>query len=182
MVITPEEILEKAKKMIGQETEAAPGRYPVEYEPIRRYCHMVEDDNPIFLDPEYAKKTMHGEVVCPPFQIYNFGSPGPWPPGEAMDPFMHQLPTTPGSSFMVMGNDWEFFRTVRVGDRIWMKNRFVDIYIKAIRRDPKARWIVTERMYTNQDGDKVASWRMTVVAVRSPEEVKASGDAPEGQR
>lgn len=176
MVLTPEEILDQAKVFIGQETEMVPGRYPVEYEPIRRYCHMVEDDNPLFLDPEYAKATRHGGVVCPPFEMYNFGSPGPWPPGDAMDPFMQKLPTTPGSSFMVMGNDWEFFDTVIVGDRISMKNRFVDIYLKAIRRDPKARWIVTERIYVNQKGKKVATWKMTIVAVRSPEEVKAAGD------
>ena len=42
---------------IGRKTPLYHGRYPVEYDPIRRYCHMVEDDNPLFLDPEYAATT-----------------------------------------------------------------------------------------------------------------------------
>ena len=53
---TPDEFLEEAKKMIGTETEPVRFLYPVEYEPIRRYCLMVDDDNPLFLDPEYAKR------------------------------------------------------------------------------------------------------------------------------
>ena len=77
-----ESALEIAKKLIGQETELIPHIYPVEYEPIRRWCQMVEDDNPLFLNPEYAKKTKYEEVVCPPFAITLFSgrSPGYFPP------------------------------------------------------------------------------------------------------
>ena len=41
---TPEEILEEARKMIGLETEPVSFPYPLEYEPIRRYCLMIDDD------------------------------------------------------------------------------------------------------------------------------------------
>ena len=31
----------------GHETPLQWGRYPVEHEPIRRHCHMIDDANPL---------------------------------------------------------------------------------------------------------------------------------------
>jgi acyl dehydratase len=69
------------QKYIGFETAKAKGRYPVEHDAIRRHCHMVDDNNPLFIDPEYAKGTSHGAVLAPPsgwLALY-FASLGPWP-------------------------------------------------------------------------------------------------------
>lgn len=81
---TPAEILEEARKFIGVETELAPDRYPVEYDTIRSFCHISDDPNPLFLDPEYARQTIYGEVVCPPLLITTpvLEGNGPWPPAE----------------------------------------------------------------------------------------------------
>ncbi|MCH7835647.1 MAG: MaoC family dehydratase N-terminal domain-containing protein, partial [Chloroflexi bacterium] len=67
------------QKYIGTEIATARGRYPVEYDAIRRHCHMVDDNNPLFLDPDYANSTEHGAVLCPPsgwLALY-FASLGP---------------------------------------------------------------------------------------------------------
>jgi hypothetical protein len=103
-----ERILAEARAQIGQETSLRWARYPVEHEPIRRWCHMVECNNPLYLDPEYAARTRLGRVVCPPLMIPIFAnaglpsrpsSSGPeieWPPvpyGETvadLDPAMIQ--------------------------------------------------------------------------------------------
>jgi acyl dehydratase len=84
MARRPEEILEQARKLIDAETELFPDRYPIEYDPIRRFCHMSDDTNPLFLDPEYAHQTKHGEVLCPPLMITRpgYGGNGAWPPSE----------------------------------------------------------------------------------------------------
>ena len=174
MAKTAEELLEEAKKMIGMETEPVEALYPVEYDAIRRYCYMVDYDNPLFLDPEYAKKTKHGEVVCPPLFVHQFGGRGIWPPSE--------IPSLPrpealGTQAINLTTENEFFKTVKVGDRISVKQRFADVYIKSIRLDPKAFWMVNETIFTNQDGDVVAIWRNISLSHRTPEEVKAAGDA-----
>src|SRR3989304_8647950 len=56
----------------GFETPRTSGRYPVEFDPIRRHCHMVEDRNPLFLE----------QGICPPALVDYFASRGAWPPGE----------------------------------------------------------------------------------------------------
>ena len=176
MAKTREEMLEEARKSIGRETEPVEGRYPVEYDPIRRYCHMTDDDNPLFLDPEYAKKTKHGGVVCPPLLVGCFAGGGSWPPEQQHSLGSLQL-QAPGDRSINLTTEYEFFKPVKVGDRLSSKSRVADIYIKAIRLDPKAFWTETESIITNQDGEVVMVSRNIGLKHRTPEQVKEAGDA-----
>jgi len=157
------EIFAYGKSRIGMETENIKGRYPVEYDPIRRFCHMRNDDNPLYLDPEYARRAGYEDVVCPPLLIGYFAGPGAWPPSEQSGPLLLAIPMLPPAyaadsprSSINMATEYEFYKTVVVGDRLYSKNRVSDVYIKAIKRDPQAIWQVTETFITNRDGEVVA--------------------------
>jgi acyl dehydratase len=83
---SPYDIEDVRRSYIGFETAQTKGRYPVEYDAIRRHCHMVDDNNPLFLDPEYAKTTSHEGVIWPPsgwLALY-FGSLGPALPRRSL--------------------------------------------------------------------------------------------------
>lgn len=172
-------MLEKARKMIGTETKPVTSKYSVEYEPIRRYCMMVDDDNPLFLDADYAKQTKYGGVVLPPFApfgIMSGGSPammasmlGGGADGEMI------MPPTPGKFAINLAQEWEWFKPILVGDRLTTKTRLADVYIKPIRIDPKAFWTVIEMQFSNQRGETVCIVRNILLRHRSPEEV-AAGD------
>jgi len=172
---SPEEILEDARKMIGRETEPVRFPYPIEHESIRRYCMMVDDDNPLFLDPDYAKQTKYGAVVYPPFAPVGIMSQGS--PGMAARTFGGEnkgeslLPPTPGSYFINMAMEWELFKPVVVGDWLTTKTRLGDVYIKPIRIDPKAFWIVLELHFANQRGEDVCIARNILLSHRSPDEI-----------
>ncbi len=176
MAKSVEEIYEEAKKLIGLETEWLPGHYPVEYDPIRRQCHMVDDDNPLFLEPEYAKKTKWGGVPCPPFMVNIFGydSPGtnPWPPRER--PALPTIPTA-GIRAVNLMVEWEFFKPVIVGERLSCKQRIDNIFIKSVRLDPKGFCLVIERIFANEAGEIVAILRNTSIRVRSAEQIREAG-------
>lgn len=173
---TPEQILEEARKLIGSESQPSYGRYAVEYEPIRRYAWMTSDDNPLFLDPEYAGKTKHGGVICPPLFVGNFAGPGPWPPVRDTGGGLPPVPA-PGDRAINLTTEHEFLKPVKIGDRLSSTSRIADVYIKAIRLDPKAFWTVNERIIKNQNGEVVYIGRNIGLRHRSPEAVRAAGDA-----
>lgn len=164
------------QKYIGTEIGKACGRFPVEYDPIRRHCHMVDDNNPLFLDPEYAKGTEHGAVLCPPsgwLALY-FASLGPWP--AVFEPLLPIVPT-PGKRIVNMAQEVEWFGRIKVGDHLSVRRRVADVYQKGISIDPAAVWIVAEAIITNQGDDTVCVIRNTMLTHRTPEEVAATDHA-----
>src|SRR6266511_2074786 len=143
------DIEEVRRKYIGFETATARGRYPVEYDAIRRHCHMVDDNNPLFLDPEYAKTTSHGEVLCPPsgwLALY-FASLGPWP--AVFEPLFPIVPT-PGKRIVNMSQEVEWSARIKVGDHLSVRRRIADVYQKSVSLYPEAVWIVAEAIITTQ--------------------------------
>jgi len=174
--------LEKVKKeCIGKESVTVNGRYPVEYEPIRRYCQMVDCANPLFLAPEYAKKAKYDEVICPPAMAAIFAVPGampePWPPVDELQlplAILKQVPVK-GSAAINMSQNLEFLKPVRVGDRLSSKEKIVDIYQKSIRLDPEAIWVLTETTIRNQNEEVVCIISNLILSHRTPEEIQSEG-------
>jgi len=161
------------RKYAGYETAKVRGRYPVEYDAIRRHCHMVDDNNPLFLDPEYAAGTSHGAVLAPPsgwLALY-FASLGPWP--AVFEPLFPIVPT-PGKRIVNMSQEVEWFARVKVGDHLSVVRRIVDVFQKGISMDPEAVWIVAEAEITNQRDERVCMVRNTLLTHRTPEEVAAA--------
>ncbi len=166
------------REWIGRKTEVVPGRYPVEYDSIRRHCHMVEDTNPLFLDPQYGRDSEWGAVIAPPVMTRYFAGAGVWPP-QADDQIniIREVPTR-GERNINLNTEWEYLRPARVGDHLSSQSEVIDIYEKSIRLDPRSVWIVTEMRITNQDGELVAIGTNTLCTHRTPEQVEAE----EGER
>ncbi len=155
---------------IGKKTEISTGRYPVEYDPIRRHCHMVEDNNPLFLDPDIAAESQYGGVIAPPVMAGYFAGNGAWPHKPVRDALAN-VPTR-GERKINMNIDWEYLLPVKIGDRLSSQRELIDIFEKPIKLDPKAVWIVTETRITNQNNETVAIGRNTLLTHRTPEEVQ----------
>jgi len=95
------DIEEVRRKYIGFETAKTRGRYPVEHDPIRRHCHMVDDNKPPFIDPDHE-----GGVLCPPsgWLAHYFASLAPSP--AVFAPLFPNVPT-PGKRIVNMGQGVE---------------------------------------------------------------------------
>jgi hypothetical protein len=153
----------------GHETPLQPGRYPVEFDAIRRHCHMVEDRNPLFLEGG----------LCPPVLVDYFASRGAWPPGELDILVLLRKIPTPGDRLVNMNQEFEWFRAVRVGERLGISHKVVSVDVKPIRLDPLAVWIRTESRIVDERGETVALRRNQILVHRTPEQVAAGWMRPE---
>jgi acyl dehydratase len=158
------------EEWVGKTGPVLAGRYPVEYDAIRRHCHMVEDENPLFIDEEFASNTLFGGVIAPPVMLDYFAGMGVWPKGDQEPLLLLQVPTR-GDRYINLNQHMEFFHPVHVGDRLSRQQVIVDVQEKSIRLDPKAIWITVETRITNEDAQLVATIRNTNLSHREPAEV-----------
>ncbi|HAC81160.1 MAG TPA: hypothetical protein DCG06_12745, partial [Deltaproteobacteria bacterium] len=70
--ITPEQAdrLSRLKEFEGQVVgEPFRAHDPVNQPMIRHWCDAMEDDNPVYTDPDRAAQSVHGGIVAPPGMI-----------------------------------------------------------------------------------------------------------------
>lgn len=178
------------KSWVGRVVSTAEGRYPVEYDAIRRHCHMTGDTNPLFLDPKFAREHgPHGDVIVPPSSLpLYFAANGRWPRESKQSAvadntqvsakrpaFTLGIPT-PGDRGINMGTEWEFHELIRVGDRLRSEQKVTDVFMKAIKLDAAAVWIVSEIAVFNQNEIRVATLRNTTLVHRSPSQIKSDDE------
>jgi 3-hydroxybutyryl-CoA dehydratase len=147
----------------GHETPLSWGRYPVEHEPIRRHCHMLDDANPRFIVDGH----------CPPVMVDYFASLGPWPQVDYdIFPLLKAIPT-PGDRLINLNQELEWFASVKVGDRLGARHTVLAIDQRGTRLDPLSVWIRTETTIVNQREELVAKRRNQILVHRTPEEIAA---------
>ena len=166
---------------VGKLGERSDGLYPVEHDPIRRHEHMCYGTNPLFLDPEYGRESQYGSTIAPSVMADYFAGDGTWPSWNGG----HELPSrgdpnldvpTIGDRAINLSTTWEFLRPIKIGDVLWSQPSVADVFVKPIRLDPNAIWIVNETRFYNQDDELVAISRNTGLRHREPEEVEANPD------
>ena len=111
-----EEALAAAKAMIGVRLRPE-GPYVQDATPdtIRNFCNGIGDLNPLYRNAEHGRTSQYGSVIAPPLfpMAYGWIGRGRW--------------GFPGVHGFFGGNDWEFFRNIRPGDRISAVERVVGI-------------------------------------------------------
>ena len=136
---------------------------------------MIDDENPLFLNPRYAANTKYGGVIFPPFAPFGIMDDGNKDMMMTLTTSNMEndrgIPPTPGKYLINMGQEWEFFKPVFVGDWLSVTNRLGDVYIKPTRVDPKSFWVITEFHYSNQNEEKVCIVKNILLTHRSPEEI-----------
>lgn len=133
----------EASKMLGQEFRIEQWNEEASKDVIRHYAWGIGDDNPLYCDAEYAKKSRYGRVIAPPLFLYSI-----------FDAVV--APGLPDIQWIYSGADWTFYRPVLVNDQIKATATLVDVKQVSGKR-VKIMIIQTgEVIYTNQDGKVVA--------------------------
>jgi acyl dehydratase len=131
----------------------------VEKGAIRRYADAVGDDNPLYYDEEYAKKTKYGGIIAPPgffgWAKKTISS------SEGLIGLIGAMIEAGYAGILDGGMAYDFYLPVRVGDTLVGSPKVADIALK----EGKTKMMVLrfETSYTNQNGDLVAKSYQTLI-------------------
>jgi len=157
--VTGAGIPDEVKAMIGVTTE--PMIMEVERGAIRRFADAIEDPNPLYRDVEHARNSRYGEIICP---LGFFG----WPlRGGGLEQMMGTLMPVmmKAGLFRILdgGIEYEYFLPVRAGDTLTSYGKIADIRERE-GKSGKMLFMTIEQTFWNQNGDKVAIARSTIIA------------------
>lgn len=141
--------VDELKKLVGHTFK--PVVYEVEKGAIKKLTLAIQDPNPLFQDEAYAKKTKFGSIIAPPTFISSFRM-------TEADEWMMKL-NLPQKRGVNAGVDLEFFKPIKPGDVITVTAKVTELDVK---EGKSGQMIVsaTERTYTNQKGEVVATMRI----------------------
>ena len=156
-------------KTIGKPSRA---RDPVNQPMIRHWCDAIGDRNPVYTDPGFAKRSIHGGVVAPPVMLQAWTMPGLVPPevrAAATSGTMSALRGLDAAGFtsVVATNcTQEYTRYLKPGDHLTVTST-----IEAVSEEKRTALgvghFVTQRMiYTDDDGNEVATMRFRILKFR----------------
>lgn len=161
------------KGYIGKEMGSRTGE-PVLARDIRRYALAIDDPNPIYYDEDTAKKGKYGGLIAPPGyvcwatqnasiekRVNDFIDDGFGGRGFLAVP---EIPNVWTLGWIRGGEEYEFYKPVRVGDWVSVKYKITDISEK-LGKSGKLIFITTEHTYTNQNGDLLATHRVTMIGI-----------------
>ncbi|ORE94061.1 hypothetical protein ATO13_08306 [Stappia sp. 22II-S9-Z10] len=165
-------ITDDVKALIGMESDFCEMPHPVEASEVRRFHHAVMDDSPRYSD---AGASRYGGPVAPlgfPVHMYRRrpGEPDPLdgmdsPDRDGLDRKLRPgLPPidVPLTRLLNGGYRYTFYRYAEIGDRIFVKSRYRDIYQRSGRSGVMVLFDI-EDTYVNQDRDLLLETKNTII-------------------
>ncbi|MEE8471976.1 MAG: MaoC family dehydratase N-terminal domain-containing protein [Dehalococcoidia bacterium] len=134
---------------------------------IRHFSHGIGDDNPLWCDEEYARKSQGG-LMAPPCFLYSIY----WPIGT--------WGGLPGIHAFHSGNDWTWYKPLRLGDSYSVTEKLTDVTEKPSRYAGRMIVQVSESTFRNQRDEVVATargWCVRAERANARKQGKYSGDA-----
>jgi len=133
---------------IGQTVE--PWCYEATRDNIRHYAHGIGDDNPLWCDPAYAKKTRYGDVLALPSFLYATN--------RIVSGYVGGLS---GVHAMWSGADWTFHGVIPRNEEIHTEAHLKDLIEHQTRFAGRAIQQIYHVDFFNRQGDRIAqadSW------------------------
>jgi acyl dehydratase len=140
-----DEMFEDARSRVGSLLRPE-GPYLTDATPdtMRNFCNGIGDLNPLYRDPGYGAASRYGLMIAHPMFPYAYGWTGRTRWGFA------------GVHGFYAGNDWEFFRAVRPGERLSCIERIVGVEERDGNFSGRMAIQYTEANYLNQRDELVA--------------------------
>ena len=135
-------IVEERKPWLSTVTEDA----------IRHFAQGTDDDNPLWLDPQYTARTTHGKIVAPPAFIF-----------ANRYPMLHGAPQQAPLASLIGGLEVEWFAQVYAGDTLRSEPRQKNFFEKRNAQGRRLNFVISEVTYVNQHDTVVAKASGTMI-------------------
>ncbi|MGB7542451.1 MAG: MaoC family dehydratase N-terminal domain-containing protein [Burkholderiales bacterium] len=155
-------LTDELKAWIGREAHY-PAREELGRASIRYFALAMGDDNPLYVDEDYAMEAGYPSVIAPPTLICETCQYAHRPPDP--DGYIgHEwhLPVT-NCRLIRTGNDYEFVRPVLPTDRISVTWTLEDIVERSASRGGTQLFVTSVARYRDAGGEVVAINRETIV-------------------
>lgn len=140
-----DEFIAKSRAMNGQEVrERTAWNTAVTADAIRHFAYGISDDNPLWLDAEYAARSRYGRLVAPPAFLTS-----------VLYPILHGAPMDVPLSNLIGGVAYEWSRPVLEGDTLRAVTKQTDLYEKKSHTGRRLVFIISEATYWNQRNEVV---------------------------
>lgn len=131
---------------------------------ITHFARAVGDQNPLYVDPEYAANGPHGGLIAPPGIFYGVAW-GSWD--------LRRGQGLPGVHALHSGDRWQYFQPVRDGDVLHATKSLVKCEFKQGRMASKMLLQADEIRFYNQRDELVAIQTMPAFRMERVESKKA---------
>jgi uncharacterized OB-fold protein/acyl dehydratase len=158
----------RLKEFEGREIGAPEvGADPVNQPMIRHWVEAIGDDNPVYVDPEAAAKSVHGEIVAPPVMLQAWVMrgvrPRPSSGGNARDELMQQLDDAGFSSVVATNCEQEYHRYLHLGDHLSTTTTIESVSDEKATGLGVGHFVTTRVDYRTDDGELVGTMRFRIL-------------------
>ncbi len=149
-------ITDELRKLIGMTLDTIV--FNVEEGAIQRYAQAIGDPNPLYNDPDFARKAKYGRLLAPP------GFTG-WPvkAGRLSERLIGSLAKAGAPSRLLDGGiEFEFIETIGAGDVLTATTKIANITERETRLG-KTMFTTLETTFVNKKGDLALKSRSTFI-------------------
>jgi acyl dehydratase len=162
--MTLEDFEREFKRGIGKEVDLSGQNFIVEAsrDNIRNFAEAVGDNNPLWINETYAKKSRFGGISAPPTFLYNINS-GSTPALTASG-----MPMNTDLRLLYAGAELEITRPIRLGEQFDVRGKSIGITRKVSKSLGPMLFTNGEACYYNKKNEKLGIIRTTICRFNPP--------------
>lgn len=126
--------------------------FDVEKRHIRQFVEAIGDSNPLYVDEEYASKTIYGGIIAPPTFPIAIGQDS----GESLDLKLDQRRMLHGEQEFI------YKRPIRPGDTLYCQMKVSDVY-KREGKKGTMQFVVLDTEMKDESGKLVVISRTNII-------------------
>lgn len=177
-----DELEERLRQFQGVETGPSwSGPDPVNAPMIRHWCEALGDRNPVYVDPAFAEKSVHGGLVAPPTMLQAWVlrglAPDAGPPTDRLNELLDLLSEAGYPAIVATDCVQEYTRYLRPGERVAASEVIESLSEEKATGLGLGRFIDTLITFRDEAGDVVGTQRFRLLKFKPPQ-AAAGDDAP----